>query len=101
MFIMNEIKELYDKIILDIKNIEIIYFDMKNYPEQHKYMYDSDCEKNLYEDIFILQKVSSKNSYNIISCTSYQYKDCDGYGPSYDLGLNYNIISTTNISKKK
>ena len=56
---METTKELFNKIVLDIKDIEIIYFDRLNIPEQWKGYYDEVTE-------FVFDKVKQQSFQNLV-----------------------------------
>lgn len=117
-------KELYNEIVSDIKDIEIIYFDRLNRPEQWRGYYDVATEyvyynsrtnieftdfgyadrdgkivKDIILDLHILQKDISNNCYNLLSGYTYQLLDHDGWGCD-DLGYQYEILKTESVSKE-
>lgn len=121
---METTKELYNEIVSDIKDIEIIYFDRLNRPEQWRGYYDEvteivffdkvkqikfsefgyvdkngKLEKSIIEDLFILQKDISNNCYNLLIGYTYHLTDHDGWGCD-DLGYQYEILKTESVSKE-
>lgn len=121
---METTKELFNKIVSDIKDIEIIYFDRLNNPEQWRGYYDEatefvffdkvkqikfsefgyadkngKLEKSIIEDLFILQKDISNNCYNLLTGYNYRLEDDDGWG-CYDMGYQYEILKTESVSKE-
>jgi len=117
-------EELFNKIVSDIKDIEIIFFDRLNRPEQHKGYYDEAIEfvyynngtntefsafgyadkdgtivKDIILDLHILQKDISNNCYNLLSGYTYNLTDHDGWGCD-DMGYEYEILKTESVSKE-
>lgn len=122
---METTEELFNKIVTDIKDIEIIFFDRLNLPHQSKGCYDEATEfvffdevkqiessefcyvdkygkivEGIIQDLHILQKDISNNFYNLLSGYTYHYLDHDGWG-SYDMGYEYTILKTKSVSKEK